>query len=127
MSTITLTQEQYEALAALAREGTANAPDRTRALDAFLRLIDSGNGITRHVLWVQWQETDTPLPAGTHFPDSWPPELRRKIERTDRAIAKYDVNALLYREAKRPITVLVSPDPAGELGWVPIEAYFRQP
>jgi len=127
--TFTLDQQQYEALIALAQEGTklpdgSIDPEKSRQLDSFLRLIEKANGVTRSIVWVQWQELDSPLPPGTRFPDKWPPELRRKIELVTRPVARVDVDALLAAYARKPLTILCSRDPAGILGYTPLEDFF---
>lgn len=125
----TLTQEQYEALIKLANDGTL-LPDgsvdveKSRRLDEFLRSIELANNVKRSIVWVQWQEQDAPLPPGTDFPDKWPPELRQKIELITRPVARADVDALLRAKARRPITILCSRDPAGVLGYTPIDSFF---
>lgn len=126
---ISLSQQNYEALVALAREGTKN-PDGTlnsdlsRKLESFLRFIEAGSDIDRHFLWVQWQEADQPLPPSAQFPDKWPPELRTSIELTTRPIAKADVDAVLAKKARTPMNVLVTKDPAGIIGWSQPEVFF---
>lgn len=125
----TLTQEQYEALISLAKEGTklsdgSQDPEKSRQLDTYLKLIEKANGVTRSLVWVQWQELDSPLPPGTNFPDKWPPELRRKIEFITRPVARADVDALLAAYARNPLTILCSRDPAGILGYTPLETFF---
>lgn len=126
---ISLSQQEYEALVSLARNGTKN-PDGTmnqdlsRKLESFLRLIEEGNDIERHFLWVQWQEADQSLPPTVQFPDKWPPELRTSIELTTRPIAKADVDAVLAKKARTPMNVLVTKDPAGILGWTQVESFF---
>jgi len=127
--TFTLDQSQYEALIALAQEGTKLSdgsvdPEKSRQLNTFLKLIEKANGVTRSIVWVQWQELDSPLPPGTNFPDKWPPELRRKIELVTRPVARVDVDALLVAYARNPETVLCSRDPAGILGYTPLESFF---
>jgi hypothetical protein len=127
--TFTLDQQQYEALISLAQAGTklpdgSVDPEKARQLDAFLRLIEKANGVTRSIVWVQWQELDSPLPPGTNFPDKWPPELRRKIELVTRPVARVDVDALLAAYARKPLSILCSRDPAGILGYIPIDSFF---
>jgi hypothetical protein len=125
----TLDQQSYEALIALAADGT-KLPDGTvdtekaRRLDEFLRSIEKKAGITRSVVWVQWQEQDSPLPPGTKFPDKWPPELRKKIELISRAVARADVDKLLQINARQPTNVLCTKDPAGVLGYTPVDDFF---
>lgn len=123
MATFNLTQEQYEALVALAQLGAAT-PDKLRALNTFLKSIESLNGITRSSLWIQWQEMDQPLPPTTNFPAVWPPEMRFYLELITRPIAKADVNAVVQRQARKPTNVLVTPDPGGLVGWTPVDAFF---
>lgn len=121
---ISLQQQDYEALVALAREGAKSDPDRLRKLESFLQLIEKGSGINRYFLWVQWQEANQPLPPSTNFPEKWPPELRASIELVTRPIAKVDVEKLLEQRARKPMSVLVTPDPAGIVGWTELNTYF---
>lgn len=120
----TLTFEEYDALTALALEG-ATTDERKREVASFIQLLDEENEIVRRVLWVQWQETDTPLPPGVRFPETWPPSMRKKIERMDREISRVDVQKVLSTYATRPITVMVTNDVGGILGWTLIDDYFR--
>ena len=119
-----LTQEEYEALLALARRGVTGNSQKTVDLDQWLHQIESRNGVIRYFLMVQWQEVSAPLPTGARFPDVWPEKLRRTIEFISRPIAKADVEALLAKYASEPIEVLVTPDPNGLLGWTPVDSYF---
>jgi hypothetical protein len=124
-----LSQEQYEALIALSREGTKMPNgtydlEKSRQLDSFLKIIEKANGVIRSIVWVQWQEADAPLPPGTSFPEKWPPELRRKIELVTRPVARVDVDTLLAAHAKTPMSVLVTKDPAGVLGYQPVDDFF---
>lgn len=125
----TLTQEDYEALVALAREGTNDKegsplPEKSRRLDEFLRSVEKKNGVKRDAVWVQWQELDAALPPGTDFPRKWPPELRVYIEFISRKVSRADVDQMLNARAKKPTSVLVTKDPAAQLGWTPIDDFF---
>jgi hypothetical protein len=125
----TLTQEEYEALIALAREGTKNDAgqvdhDLSVRLDAFLRNIEKNNGIERDAVWVQWQELDEPLPPGTRFPEEWPPKMRLYIEFISRKVSKADVDEALRQNAKNPTSEMVTSDPGAMYGWTPLEDYF---
>ena len=123
MANFTLTQEQYEALIELARRG-ATTQTKQLELDQWLKLIERSNGVTRDFIWVQWQELSAPLPSGTRFPEEWPERLRRTIELTTRRIARADVEQVLEQYANSPIEILVTPDPAGIVGWKSLDAYF---
>jgi hypothetical protein len=121
----TLTQEQYEALVALARKGAlAEGVEPPRTLEIFLKEIEKKHGITRSFVLVQWQELGQPLPIGTFFPTTWPPQLRQSIELVSRPVAKSDVEAMLAQRARKPFEVLCSRDPSGVLGWTPIDQFF---
>lgn len=127
---ISLTEEQYSALVTLAREGVKGKdgiplPEKSRRLEAFLKDLEVGAGISRHFLWVQWQEMDQPLPPTAVFPEKWPPELRFPLELVTRPISKADVTKVLDAQARKPTNVLVTRDPAGLVGWTEVDQYFR--
>lgn len=124
MATFQLDQQQYEALIALAREGTAGDANKARQLEEFLKSIEAANNITRSILWVRWQEMDQPLPPATNFPDSWPPTQEYFIELISRLVAKTDVEAVLEARASKPTGVMVTPDPGARVGWTPVDDYF---
>ena len=123
--TFQLTQEQYEALIALARAGAMTTGDATN-LEAFLKQIEDASGVVRSIVWVQWQEMDQPLPASANFPVSWPPELRWKLERIGRPITKDDVKNIINQKARKPTNVLCTKDPSGNVGWTKLDDFFTQ-
>lgn len=120
---LTLSQEEYESLATLARAG-ATTPEKQRQLEAWLQLIENRSGIVRYGLWVQWQEADSPMPPNTNFPEKWPPEMRYYLQLFSRQINRADVDAVLSKKARNPVTVLVTPDPGAVLGWTTLAEYF---
>lgn len=129
-TTFTLTTEEYEALVALAREGTKDVNgspihDKAVVLNDFLVSLEKKAGITRDLLWVQWQELDEPLPPGTRFPERWPPEKRVLLEYVTRRISRADVEEVLNANAKNPTSVLVTRDPGALFGWMELDAFFR--
>jgi hypothetical protein len=119
----TLDQQQYEALIFLAREG-AKATGRVQELEQWLKIIEKANGVSRSFVLVQWQEAGEPLPPGTFFPSVWPPDKRASVELTTRPVSRADVDALLASHAKQPMTVLVTRDPQGLVGWTPLDDFF---
>jgi hypothetical protein len=132
MATFTLTQEEYEALIALARRGTwdrdpIRQQQRAVQLDSFLRQIEKENGITRYGLYIQWQDPTAPLPPGTNFPETWPPNLRYYLEFISRPIMQADVMAVVNARTPNAQNILVTPDPAALLGWTPIAQFFVGP
>jgi hypothetical protein len=128
--TFTLTQQEYEALIALARNGTKTSDgqvdeEKARRLDAFLKSLEKKNNIVRDAVWVQWQESDQPLPPTTAFPEKWPPEMRFYIELISRKVAKVDVEAVIETHARQPVNVLVTRDPGARVGWTPVDDFFQ--
>lgn len=121
---ITLTQEEYESLVALARVGVVNSPNHARELAAFLSTVETRNGITRYFLAVRWQELNKPLDPGVRFPDTWPPTLSATIELITRPISRADVDELLAARAENPTSVMVTNDPGQRLGWTLVNDYF---
>lgn len=131
----TLTQQEYEALIAFAREGTKGADGQTLSekalqLDTFLKHIEKNNGFTRSAVWIQWQNAKEPLPPTTKFPDVWPPEKRYYIEfvsttTTPRFVSRADVDIVLEAHAQEPVNVLVTKDPGARVGWTPVDDFFK--
>lgn len=130
--TFSLSQEQYEALIALARRGT-QLPDGTfdqakvTQLEAFLRSIEKANGIQRFALWIRWQNPTAPLPPRTNFPKTWPPNLSFYLEFLSRPITQQDVLDIVNQRTPNATNIMVTPDPAALLGWTQLSAYFTQP
>lgn len=125
---ISLNQEEYESLIALARKGSTDDAGNVNqgeavALDAWLKLIEKKNGITRDAVWIQWQESDTPLPPTTDFPDVWPPEMRFYLELTTRLVSRADVDAVINQKASQPTNILVTRDPAARVGFTSLEDF----
>lgn len=122
----TLNTEEYEALVSLARQGAqaSGDPNKSRALESWLKLIEKKNGVVRDLVVVLWQELDQPLPIGVFFPTKWPPELKRTVELTTRRVARADIDQVLATHAKNPTNVLCTHDPEGILGLTPIDSFF---
>ncbi len=123
----TLDQQQYEALIALARAGTFKPngmPDQPKALslDTFLRSIEEKNNIVRDIVWIQWQELDTPLPRHD-FPEVWPPELRAYVETVTRLVSRADIDEVLKVKARKPTSILFTRDPGAVYGWTEIDKF----
>jgi len=116
MADITITRAQYDAL--LAAASSSNTAEVTRLRG----LIDAANGITRYVLQIRWQDAGgTPPPRLQRFSD-WPVAQTYKLE-LDRAITRQDVDDVLAQRATSAVSVLVTPDVNGVVGWAEIEEY----
>lgn len=124
--TFELSQEEYESLIALARSGAqaSGDPNKSRQLETWLRLIEKNNGVTRDLVVVIWQELNAPLPTGTFFPSTWPPNLKKTVELTTRRVARADIDRVLEVHAKNPTSIMCTRDPEGVLGLTPIDDFF---
>jgi len=120
---LTLTDEQYAALASLARKGSTT-PDSQRELDVYLRAIEDENDIKRYTLYVAWVETGTVPPIAARFPETWPPSQKMLMTRYDRPITKQDVVDFANKKGRKPANLMVSRDPGGVLGFVLIDSFF---
>jgi hypothetical protein len=132
MATFNLTQEEYEALIALARRGTRSHDGRidqsaALQLESFLRQIEKENGVTRYALWIQWQDPTAPLPPGVRFPETWPPNLRYYLELLTRPIMQSDVEQVVNTRTPNATNIMVTRDPAALLGWTPLAQFFIGP
>ena len=127
---ISLDQDEYETLVELARRSTFDAqgqviPEKARDLESWLVGIELSSGIQRHLLWVQWQELNAALPAGTSFPEKWPPSQRARIALTSRPISRSDVDKLISSKANNPTSILVTRDPGAIVGWTELNEFFK--
>lgn len=122
---ISLTLEQYTALISLGRKGVGGDPNRIQDYELFLRDIEKANKITRYAILVRWQELNEPLPPHRDFPRSWPPERQTLMERTDRPIARKDLDDKLKTLSRRPEEIMVTRDLGGIAGWTKVDEFFK--
>lgn len=119
---IVLKQDEYASLVALARQGMG---EDTQPLDKLLlEPIEQRNGIKRYLLVVQWQDAAGVVPIGAEFPRKWPVELRTTIEQLDVPISRLQVEELVALRANKPVSILVTPDPNGLVGWSTLDQWF---
>lgn len=121
--TVTLTNDQYEALATLARSGAVD-DNSLYQVEKFLKSIEDANSITRYFLHIKWQDGRTAMPPTDHFPREWPPTLTGSITRFDRPVSKVDVQEYVARHCATPVSIYVTKDPAGVYGLTKMEDFF---
>ena len=118
---MTLTSDEYAELVALARKGTSDQ----QALDQLLLVpIEQRNSIARYLLVVQWQDATAVIPVTSEFPASWPPNLRMTIEQLNVPISRQQVEDAVALRANKPVSILVTPDPNGSVGWSTLDQWF---
>lgn len=125
-SSITLNLEQYEALIALAKQGSPSQQQQA-VLNQFLQEIEQDNGITRYSLYIRWQDPNAPLPPGVRFPETWPPNLEFFLQLLTRPICLNDVMQVVNSRTTNAQNIMVTPDPAGLVGWTQLSNYFVNP
>lgn len=119
MANVTLTRAQYDALLALASTTSASEARTLR------RTIDQANGITRYFLYIRWQDVGGKPPARVELGKGWPANQTYQLE-LERPISRADVDDVLRNNASNPVSVMVTPDPAGVVGWTLVDDYDFQ-
>jgi hypothetical protein len=113
---IEMTRSQYDSLLFHATAADPAAAAQLR------RDIDAANGISRYFLYVRWQDVGGGQPTRISLGAGWPPELTYQLE-LERAIARSDVDDVLRTSAVNPVSVMVTPDRNGVVGWTLIDDY----
>jgi hypothetical protein len=116
---VTLTRTQYETLLAAARLGNPQAAAQLQ------QTIDAANGITRYFLYVRWQNVGGAPPPRIELGKGWPPDQTYQLE-MERRIARLDVDEVLRANAINPVSIMVTPDREGVVGWTLIDDYDFQ-
>jgi hypothetical protein len=116
MANITMTREQYEALCTLAK-----AADQPSAF-SLQRTIDTANGVRRFFLNVRWQNVGGQPPTRIELGKGWPVDQTYQLE-LERPISRHDVDDILRINAINPVSVMVTPDRYGIVGWSLLNDY----
>lgn len=118
MANVSLTRDQYDLLLEYAY-GTIVSDV---ALVEMQRKIDAANGIKRYALLLRWMETGGAAPTRIELGKGWPVS-QQFLLKMDRPIAREDVDNILRTQATRPVSVTVTPDVRGVLGWTELEVW----
>lgn len=116
MANIFMTRAQYDALLSAAQIGNL------AAATILQRDIDKANSITRYILNVRWQDIGGQPPPRIELGKGWPVEMTYKIV-MERPISRADVDIVLQTNTSNPVSVMVTPDPNGIVGWHNLEDY----
>lgn len=114
---IELTRPQYDALMNAALAGDVAEVQRLRDI------IDKANAVKRYYLSIRWQDVGGRPPPRIRLSEGWPRDQTYLLE-LDRPIARADVDSILEQQASNPVTVMVTPDRNGVVGWSLLEDYF---
>lgn len=115
---ISLSRDQYDLLLSYARR--ERAPDEL--LDDTQRRIDAANGVRRFALNIRWMARGGAAPTRIDIGKGWPP-TQQFLLKMDRAITREDVNAILRAQPSTPVSVNVTSDPRGVVGWTELDVW----
>ncbi len=121
MSTpVTLSREEYELLLDYAFDRRTGLAD----LRALQKRIDLANDIRRYLLNIRWMEVGGKPPSRIEIKDAggWPPS-QEFILRQDRPVSRQDVDLVLREQAKNPVSVTVTRDERGVVGWTELDVW----
>lgn len=113
--TVSISDPLYAALRTAVIEG--NTAEATRLLD----LVDQANGIRRYFLSIRWQDVGGRPPPRAEIMN-WPKDQTYLLE-LDRPISRADVDQVLAQKARNPVSVMVTPDRQGRVGWTLLGDY----
>lgn len=116
MADVTMTRSQYEALLGLA--DSIFSVDVRKLRDA----IDAANGVVRYQVLVRWQDVGGKYPPRIDLGLGWPQQLSGKLE-LERPISKEDVLDFLASRANNPVSVMVTTDEDGVVGWTELDEF----
>lgn len=116
MANVTMTREQYDAFYTLAK-----AADPSSAF-SLRRAVDTTNGIRRFFLFVRWQNVGGTPPPRIELGKGWPVDQSYQLE-LERPITRQDVDDILRINAINPVSVMLTPDRNGIVGWTLLNDY----
>jgi hypothetical protein len=111
-----ITRDQYDALLQAAL--TLDTKEVLRIRD----IVDTANSISRYVLYLRWQDVGGTPPRRIELGKPWPEDSTKLLE-MDRPISKQDVLAVVTRAAANPVSIMVTPDRLGVVGWTLIDDF----
>lgn len=119
-TTVTLSYDEYSMLLDFAYGRRSGLSD----LRALQKRIDDKNSIKRYLLNIRWMEIGGVPPSRIELKDAggWPPQ-QEFILRQDRPISRNDVDIVLGKQATNPVSVTVTSDERGIVGWTELEVW----
>jgi len=121
--TVTLTEEQYTTLAGWA-ESYGTAEDMYTTIRELTDLIERANSMTRQFLLVRWRDANAQYQGdlGT----DWPPQHQQQLLRFTTPWTYEDVMDAVNAQTTNPVTVEVTSDRTGTVGWYAIDDWFNR-
>ncbi len=121
MPNVTLSVEDYTTLAGWS-ESYGVAQDLYMSIREMTERIERANGLTRQYLMVRWRDGNALHPSG--FGSDWPPQYTQSLVRYTDPWTYDDVMAVVNAQTSKPVTVQVTTDRTGTVGWYDIAAFF---
>ena len=117
MSNVTVKSADWESLVG------AVLKQETDDLNTLLTRVDAQNSLNRYYLYVKWQDAGAKRPGPDDPIQDWPPWGFDWFVSYSR-FTKDFVEDFVARQSTNPLTILVTDDPAGEVGWYLLEDFF---
>jgi hypothetical protein len=94
----------------------------TEDLNALLDRVDDENSLTRYYLYVKWMDAATPRPGAQDAPTDWPPWRSEWFVQYERFTKEF-VEDFVATQTTRPLNILVTNDPYGEVGYYELDEF----
>lgn len=114
---ITMSRAEYDALIAAGLAADTTEIERLQAI------IDETNSITRYRLQIRWQDIGGTRPTHIELGLGWPTDQSFLLE-LERPIERADVDTVTSTQAQNPVSIMVTRDPAGVVGWTLVGDYL---
>ena len=119
--TVTLDREDYITLAAWAENyGLAN--NRYSSIRELTERIELANDLDRHHVMVRWRDANARPVGGTGW--DWPPLHTQTLLRFGAPWTYDEVLATVMAQTTNPVTIEVTQDRTGLVGWYDIDTFF---
>lgn len=117
MTDVAVKPADWEALVGAVLKG------ETDNLNVLLDRVDEENELTRYYLYVRWMDGAAPRPGPDAPIQDWPPWGSDWFSSYER-FTKQFVEDYVGRQTSNAIYIIVTEDPAGEVGWFTLDEFF---
>ena len=115
--TVSITDDDWQALVG------AILKDETDDLNVLLERVDNQNSLTRYYIYIKWMDGAAPRPGEQQPIEEWPPWVTDWFVQYT-PFTKEWVEDYVASRTTNPIYILVTDDPAGDVGWYELDVFF---
>lgn len=112
-----MSRANYETLLTAATASNAAAAAEVAAV------VDRENGVRRYLLHIRWINVGGQIPSRVELGLVWPATSTYTLRKEDTPISRLEVDEVLAANATNPVSVMVTKDPNGEVGWTELDVY----